>query len=71
MTAATASFKDRPWSKTAIRATEQKSFGVHLCGHALWLIRSGLDNLAVAILWIFDLGRAPATLLVSLEKALK
>lgn len=31
-------------------------------GHALWLICGGLSILAVMILWIFDLGRAPSSI---------
>lgn len=42
-----------------------------LGGNALWLICGGLSILAATILWMFDLGREPATLLVSLEKARK
>lgn len=61
-----------------MRAAEHKSGDPHLsASHSnfsisqLWLICGGLSLLAVAILWTFDLGREPATLLVSLEKARK
>lgn len=40
-----------------------------LGGHALWLVCGGLSVLAVTILWMFDLGREPGPLFVSLKKA--
>lgn len=42
-----------------------------LGGHVLWLICGGLSLLAVAILWIFGLGREPAPLFISPERASK
>lgn len=42
-----------------------------LGGHVLWLICGGLSILAATILRVFDLGRAPALHLTSLEKAQK
>lgn len=40
-------------------------------GRVLWLICGGISIFAATILWAFDLGRAPAPHLTSLEKAQK